>query len=183
MKRQIGIGGTMLILFSIFSLSGCARQLQDLDRTFSKINSFATSNSSVPTNRSSMPRMSEAQVNTLHTLLMKQVHDQSIAQARAEANSDIEKILRVSACYSDSNPHTVLRQYSLPEKSFFEMPMWRTQYHPRSNCLTVTRLDSWKMLARNALTFRAVFVSEESSESTQVVYEMRRQPDGVWLLY
>jgi hypothetical protein len=55
-------------------------------------------------------------------------------------------------------------------------------YHPKSQCLTVTRLDNWRMLARNAFSFRAVFVSDASSESVQESYEMIKQPDGTWLL-
>jgi hypothetical protein len=39
----------------------------------------------------------------------------------------------------------------------------------------------WRMLARNAFTFRAVYLSEASSESRSINYEMVKQADGAWL--
>jgi hypothetical protein len=56
------------------------------------------------------------------------------------------------------------------------------EYHPKSQCLSVTRLDDWKMHAKNAFSFRAMFVSDASSEGRSITYLMVKQPEGVWLL-
>ena len=171
----------MLVAIAMLSLCGCMQQLKDLNSTLTKTNAAVAQGSTMP----NMPEMSELQRQTLHSKLVNKVNDRAIHQAREEARPVIEKILEISACYPRFDIGRYLNAYSVAENSGaygHSAPMVMMNYHPKSECLTVSRVDSWRMLAKNALSFRAVFVSDASSESSSVNYEMIKQPDGTWLL-
>ena len=67
--------------------------------------------------------------------------------------------------------------------SFFNIPSegGRFAHHNMLECVNVQRVKDWKMIAKNAFQFKVVYVAEDSGESTQMTYEMQKQPDGVWL--
>ena len=159
------------IIVAVILLCGCT-QLSALNNTITKTN--------VAMN---MPSMTETQNQTMHANLLKKVNDNAIAQARVEAKPTLENILTISACYSKFDINKYLTAYSVAGKQDYVTPMFMMQYHPKSQCLTVTRLDNWKMAAKNAFSFRAIFVSDASSESRSIFYEMIKQPDGMWLLH
>jgi hypothetical protein len=177
MGKGIRKEGKVLAVIVVFSLCGCSiQQLKDLNSSLSKTNAALAPRSAVP----SMPQMTEPQMQALHSRLSVKVNDNSILQVREEARDTIEKILTISACYPSWDIQRYLNAYTTGERQHMA-PMAATHYHPKSQCLTVTRLDNWRMLARNAFLFRAVFVSDASSESTSIDYEFIKQPDGTWL--
>jgi len=129
--------------------------------------------------------MSERQTMTMNDQLLLKVHDMAVLRAREEARPTIQKVLAIAACYPNWDIGRYLTAYTTAEKAgpySQTAPMVTMNYHPKSECLTVTRVDNWRMLAKNALMFRALFVSDASSESASVNYEMIKDPDGSWLL-
>ena len=51
------------------------------------------------------------------------------------------------------------------------------KYHERSNCVTVRVVDNWTMPALNALQFRVVFIAEDSGETVNFNYLMKKSSD------
>jgi hypothetical protein len=188
------IGRNILIGITIVYMCGCAQQLQHLSSALAETNrALAGGNkapnqpgmyaSNTPTmSAPNMPTMSEAQAQAMHRHLSSKLGDRALLQAREEAKDNIEKILALSACYPDWQISRYLAPYSMEGRSDHEAPMLGMNYHPKSQCLGVVRIDNWKMTAKNAFSFRAVFVSEASAESRSIHYEMVKQPDGAWLL-
>ena len=173
----MGKQGKVMVILVILLLCGCMQQLKDLNSSLSKTNATLAPGRAMP----NMPQMSEPQMHVLHSSLSAKVNDNAIFQAREEARETIEKVMTISACYPGYDINRYLNAYSTGERQHVA-PMLAAHYHPKSQCLTVTRLDNWRMLARNAFSFRAVFVSDASSESVSENYEMIKQPDGTWLL-
>lgn len=179
-----------IIVTSALSLFGCAQKLNDITSLLNSTKQVLASTGNIPSlpraaglqgDLPAMPRMAEYQTQTLRAQISTKSGDNALAQAREDAKPTIEKILAISACCPDYTLQRYLAAYSVPEMGYYEAPMPRMQYHPKSQCLSVTRIDSWKMTARNAFSFRAIYVSEPSGESRSIVYEMIKEPDGTWL--
>jgi hypothetical protein len=125
--------------------------------------------------------MTPVQKEQLYSHLQSVSGSGDLRQAVSEAKPTIEKVLQISACYPNFDIYKYLQPYAADGNVAFGAPIAGMQYHPKTQCLSVIRLDSWKMLARNAFSFRSVFVSDASGESRSQYYEMIREPDGAWL--
>lgn len=104
----------------------------------------------------------------------------------AEASPTIEKVLAMQACFSPSNSYGVYRSnggglFDGPATGGVHGGDYTFTHHDVTRCLNVQRIKDWKASAKNALTFRVVYVSEESGESAEFKYEMQKQLDDVWL--
>lgn len=60
--------------------------------------------------------------------------------------------------------------------------MANVEYHDKTRCLDVLRLADWSKPARNALKFRAYYLSEDSGESKRQVFELQKSADGHWMI-
>lgn len=184
MKKIIVVAvlSLMVLLFT-----GCVQQLQDLNAALGKANGFLAPNSAgTPVasrgGRGYMPSMSDDQARELRSHLMVKLSDRALAQAKEEAAATIEKILAISACYPDYDIRSYLSAYAVAGSGIYYAPMTSMKYHPKSQCLRVTRVSNWKMNAKNAISFSATYVSEASDESSSLFYQMTKEPDGMWLL-
>lgn len=177
MRNEI-LRKALFLSFIVVSFSGCAQELSSIQNVLTKTNKMLSSGST----DMSIPRLSPNQSQALQDQLRSKIGDHNIRQAREEAKEELEKILSVSACYSKYDIHRYLSAYSVAGKQDYLAPMWNMDFHPKSQCLSVIRLDDWKMHAKNAFSFRAMFVSDSSSEGRSVTYLMVKQPEGVWLL-
>jgi hypothetical protein len=185
MKNGLSKCGGTAIIIAALSLCGCLQQLTDLNNSLSRASKMLPSESQVAAPGSSLanlPQMSKPQLQIQQSQLSARTNDRAALQAREEARPVLEKVLSRSACYPRTDVYRYLTAYSIGERGGYPAPMVTMQYHPKSECLTVTRLDNWRMRARNAFSFRAVYVSDASSESATAEYEMIKQPDGAWLL-
>jgi len=63
----------------------------------------------------------------------------------------------------------------------FTLPIWHTQYHPKSACMTILRTDKWAKPSKNTLSFRVQFVSDVSDETVLVNYLFKMDEQGNWL--
>lgn len=177
-------GNTVALFLAVGAttvLAGCLAQMEALNNALAKGNT-AVSNFSGGTAAPPMPVMSGPQRQAMRSQLAVAVSDRGLVLAREEAKGTIEKVLVTSACYTGFDLNQYLQQYldPQPDMGLFS-PMVRMNYHPKSQCLTITRLDGWRMLAKNAFVFRAVYVSEASSETASLHYKMVKQADGAWL--
>lgn len=106
-----------------------------------------------------------------------------------DASSTIADVLRIHSCWQfgpNSGDRNPLGAYEAPGASLFGPALAsrpaKMQYHPKTSCVALLRLQGWKMPAANALGFEAIFQSEASKETSKAQYEFVRQPDGEWLL-
>ncbi len=108
--------------------------------------------------------------------------NQDLQQSIAEAKTTIQPFLERASCITTWNGSS-LNIFAAPGANFgtYSAPNLRTQYHDRSTCMDVVRLQGWSKPAKNALKFEAVFEAADSGESTKGNYLLIRQPDGVWL--
>lgn len=56
------------------------------------------------------------------------------------------------------------------------------KYHDRNKCVSVRAIDNWAMPALNALQFRAVYFADDSGETVNFSYLMKKVDDGSWKL-
>jgi hypothetical protein len=182
MRNGLSKHGKVATAVAALFLCGCLQQISDLTGTISKTSQIITGNHQPGAGGglAPMPRMSEAQLQQMRRQLSHKNTDRATFLAREEARPTLEKILTISACYPNFDVDRYLNPYT--ERGGHGAPMVHMEYHPKSQCLTLTRLDNWRMRAANAFSFRAVYISDASSESATREYEMVRQPDGVWLL-
>jgi hypothetical protein len=166
-----------LALTTAVALSGC--------QEFKGVNTFAA-RSETASAAGSLPKMSIRQAQAIHDQLFEkvtdEVNDQAIHRARAEARPTIERILGIAGCSPDPDITRYLTPFSTPDASNQRSPMARMKYHPRSQCLTVVHVYGWRIPTDNALSFRAVFLSDLTREISMMQYDMVKQADGGWLL-
>jgi hypothetical protein len=162
-----------LALATALALPGC--------QEFKGVNTFAA-RSDTASAAQSLPKMSIRQAQAIHDQLFAKVSDQAIHRARDEARPFIERILGIAGCSPAPDITRYLTPLSTPDASNQRSPMARMKYHPRSQCLTVVHVDGWRIPADDALSFRAVFLSDLTRESSMMQYEMVKQADGGWLL-
>ncbi len=63
----------------------------------------------------------------------------------------------------------------------FPLAIWHTQYHPRSACMNILRVDKWSMPSKNSISFRVQFISDISNETVFVIYLFKANEEGTWL--
>ncbi|MEJ8845119.1 hypothetical protein [Variovorax rhizosphaerae] len=176
--RNIGIIST---LATVALLSGCAQQVKQGNQTLGSTSNPQQSSGPVI----GSPQPSQAQLAAIDATLTAPMSDKSIAEARREAAPNISKVLRIMSCSPRGElPNRYLNSLADPGTNLMNhvAPAIGMQYHPKGQCLTVTRLDGWRMKAKNAFYFRAVYSSDASGESSTRGYSFIKQPDGLWLL-
>jgi len=60
-------------------------------------------------------------------------------------------------------------------------PMADMQYHDKTACVTVKRIQNWKMVSPKRLRFEVVYVGDDGEEQSVRRHELVRQPKGGWL--
>ncbi|MDM0111612.1 hypothetical protein QTI66_05595 [Variovorax sp. J22R133] len=166
-------------------LSGCAQQLEQVKQVNQALAAISNPQTSSGQLGIGGRQPSPAQAAAVDSNLNTAIGDRAIAEARREASSNISKLLRIMSCTPQGEyPQRYLNSMAAPgaNVTLYPPPAGTMRYHPKSQCLTVTRLDGWRMQAKNALQFRAVYTSDASGESSNDTYTFIKQPDGFWLL-
>lgn len=130
-----------------------------------------------------LARISPEQRAAITDRLGKPQQNEDLEQSIAEARATLQPFLERTSCIPGYNGSS-LNIFAAPGYSFqmYVSPSIRTQYHDKSVCMDLVRLQGWNKPARNALQVEAVFEAADSGESTKAHYLLVRQPDGVWLL-
>lgn len=130
-----------------------------------------------------LARISPEQRAAITDRLGKPQQSEDLQQSIAEAKATLQPFLERVSCIPDYNVSS-LNVFAAPGYSFaiYVSPSPRTQYHDKSVCMDLVRLQGWSKPARNALRVEAIFEAADSGESTKASYLLVRQPDGVWLL-
>lgn len=114
-----------------------------------------------------------------------------ITQSIGDASSLIREVLIRTSCYigvaAVPSYHSALGDLIGPDDAVATygggMPVsYMMHYHRHSGCLDVVRLQGWQQPNKLALVFTAVYRAPDSDETANDVWELRKQPDGSWLL-
>lgn len=129
-----------------------------------------------------LARIAPEQRSAITQRLAQTQQNQDLQESISEATATIQPFLERASCIMTVNGSS-LNIFAAPGKNFgtYFGPNLSTQYHDRSICMDVVRLQGWSKPARNALKFEAVFEAADSGESTKGNYLLIRQSDGVWL--
>jgi chaperonin GroEL (HSP60 family) len=187
-----------LAVAAVFVLGGCQQALDQLARDLDALN--GTGNPGAPRQpvAGGGAAMSEA-VRTYKTQV-DIPNDPKVSAAFDEALPTIKKVLGMQQCMpkiNDANAITAqlnqLNQYTIPSFDASanyrgwhiqqgSIPMWNVTYHNTSKCLAVQAIDSVALLAANAISIRAIYISTESHEMVKFKYEFQKWSDGSWRL-
>jgi hypothetical protein len=171
----------LILVVSAVSLIGCTEHLKHINQTLEGVTGVRGGGSAQPPSGPRLPHPTPAQIEALQNQLTVKNADGLVSSARQEAWPTIQRVIGFVACYPGYDGERYLGQYRAPNNGSIWGVMASLHYHPKSQCLTVVRLDNWSMPARNALAFRAVYISEASGEGRDRTYELVKQPDGAWL--
>lgn len=74
-------------------------------------------------------------------------------------------------------PENGLPMYSFPNNKGIFMP-----YHDQSKCVGIRVIDRFGMPVLNAMNFRVVYLAEDSGETVNFGFLLKKADDGSWLL-
>jgi hypothetical protein len=175
---------TPIVLLAVLWLTGCStQQIEEFNRQLAEFN--RTGVAPAPTGSVGMATQT-ATGNTKTELVVPT--EKAVEQAMEEALPTIKKVLSLHQCVKEYPALRQLNFYGVPGVNMAAIgggavyPMAPMRYHDRNKCLTVRTIDQWAMPALNTLVFRAVYFSEDSGETRNIKYELRRVTDGSWKL-
>ena len=106
-------------------------------------------------------------------------------QALTESTPVLQGFLERVSC-SDVSGMTNIGQFITLDAAknvySFSGAMDNTQYHPKTQCMTVTQVGNITMPALNALKLQVMFVSDASGETNSRFYLLKKQTNGQWLV-
>ncbi len=178
MPRMIASAMKLTSVLAVFlSLAGCQQSLQQLNRD------LAAANANRPGAMASATPASKEQQTKLTVPT-----DQRTREAMEAALPAIKKILSIHQCIKVTDGMLQLNHMAVPGVSFagawnlYPNNAYFMKYHDRNNCVSVRAIDNWAMPALNALQFRAVYFAEDSGETINFSYLMKKVDDGSWKL-
>ncbi|WP_390346732.1 hypothetical protein ACFJIS_04905 [Variovorax boronicumulans] len=109
----------------------------------------------------------------------------AVGKVVGSASPTIESFLRTEGCITARNG-AVLNPFAAPGRLFdgtgFQGgPMAEMQYHDKTACVTVQRIQNWKLVSPRLLRFDVVYVGDDGEERAIKRHELMRQPKGGWL--
>ncbi len=176
-----------MLMLGAFSLAGCKQAMEQLNRDLDNLNQGLAS--------ASQTRMSAAKPGTIASPAAQTTQIQLIVpnDERTKAAMDaalptIKKVLAIHQCIKVDDGMLQLNVYGLPGVS---MERWELgypnnsrfmKYHDRSKCVSIRAIDNFVMPALNALNFRVVYFAEDSGETVNFGFQMRKAEDDRWLI-
>lgn len=112
-----------------------------------------------------------------------------------EALDAIKSILATHRCINKNSELLKLNLHAYPgvdfkaddwnlwaENNQYPNSKYWMQYHDRKQCLDVRQIDEFKLLAKNALSFRVIFFADDSAETVKFFYQLKNHETG-WKLF
>ncbi len=135
--------------------------------------------------RDGLAAISEAQVERIREALDAKPATPAIGKVLRSAAPTIESFVRTEGCITARNG-AVLSPFAAPGQLFdgpgFQGgPMAEMQFHDKTACVTVQRMQNWKMVTPKLLRFEVVYVGDDGEERAVKRHELMRQPKGGWL--
>jgi hypothetical protein len=130
-----------------------------------------------------LAKMTGEQLSSLQDNLIAKSKDRDTIEAASQAKDVIFQVLAFESCLTNYDG-SALNRYSapgvsIPNMNYFPV-MMSTKKHIRDSCLSVIKIQGWKLLAKNSLVAEVTFSADDSGEVTKKGYEFQRQFDGSW---
>lgn len=134
---------------------------------------------------SGLAPITEEQVERIREAIVTRPPTPAVAKVVQSAAPTIESFVRTEGCITARNG-AVLNPFAAPGRLFdgtgFQGgPMAEMQYHDKTACVTVKRIQNWKMVSPKRLRFEVVYVGDDGEERSVRRHELTRQPKGGWL--
>ncbi|MGJ3703212.1 hypothetical protein [Variovorax sp. AFSI2.2] len=134
---------------------------------------------------SGLAPITEGQVERIREEIATNPPTPAVARIVRSAAPTIESFVRTEGCITARNG-AVLNPFAAPGRlfdsgSFQGGPMAEMQYHDKTACVTVKRIQNWKMVSPKLLRFDVVYVGDDGEERSVRRHELTRQPKGGWL--
>lgn len=125
------------------------------------------------------------QVDRIRKVVGAKPPSPAVGKVVGSASPAIESFLRTEGCITARNG-AVLNPFAAPGHLFDSTgfqggPMAGMQYHDKTACVTVQRIQNWKLVSPRRLRFDVVYVGEDGEERAIKRHELMRQPKGGWL--
>ena len=184
-------GSLAALAFSVMALGGCQDTLTKINQDLSALNQNLKPNA---TNQAaSSPNVMATQESSQTTQIKMTVPNDSKVQAAVDAAlPTIKKIVTIHQCVKAGGGMRLLNAYALPGVGMITDEMGSTlnfpdsktfmKYHDRTKCISIRAIDNFIMPAFNTLEFRTVYFAEDSGETVNFNYQLRKTDDGSWLL-
>lgn len=176
-----------MLMLGAFSLAGCKQAMEQLNRDLDNLNQGLASANQTRGQATKPGAMANQAAQTAQIQLITPKDEKTNAAIDA-ALPTIKKVLAIHQCIKVDDGMLQLNAYSLPgvamEKWILNYPNSShfMKYHDRSKCVSVRAIDNFAMPALNALSFRVVYFAEDSGETVNFGFQMRKADDGRWLL-
>ena len=174
------------------ALTGCAKELEQLNRDLAAANATMANQraaSLAQAQRADTMALPETQTGKEKPTQLIAPTDTRTREAMDSALPTIKKVLEIHSCIKTNDgalqlnylavPGVDIRNYYL--EKFPNHPGYM-QYHDRNKCVSLRTIDNWTMPALNALKFRSVYFAEDSGETVNFEYLMKKMDDGSWRL-
>ena len=134
---------------------------------------------------SGLAPITEEQVERIREEIATNPPTPAVARIVRSAAPTIESFVRTEGCITARNG-AVLNPFAAPGRLFDATgfqggPMSEMQYHDKTACVTVKRIQNWKMVTPKLLRFEVVYVGDDGEERAVKRHELVRQPKGGWL--
>lgn len=129
--------------------------------------------------------ITDEQVERIREAIASKPPSPAVGKVVRSASPTIESFVRTEGCITARNG-AVLNPFAAPGRLFdgsgFQGgPMSEMQYHDKTACVTVKRIQNWKMVSPKLLRFEVVYVGDDGEERAVKRHELMRQPKGGWL--
>ncbi|QNK71178.1 hypothetical protein [Variovorax sp. PAMC26660] len=129
--------------------------------------------------------ITDAQVERIREAIGGKAPSPAVGKVVRSASPTIESFVRAEGCITARNG-AVLNPFASPGRLFdgtgFQgAPMSEMQYHDKTACVTVKRMQNWQLASPKLLRFEVVYVGDDGEERAIKRHELMRQPKGGWL--
>lgn len=166
---------SVVLMLSSFTSAPVLAQHQSIDRSkidFSQLD------------RPESPNLSKSQIERFVSEFSRPLGDAKLEEGRASASQAFIRVIRVMSCSDSAQPAKHFRELLPPGRNgnSHVSPKVTMKFHPSGACLSIKNTSDWKMLAKNAISFRVLYSSDESDETRTQRLDFMRQTDGAWVL-
>ena len=147
----------------------------------------ATGNTSSSASYGSNQQLSGTQLQKIDSGLTVQSSNTQLKQAVTEAKPNIRQFLSIAACQIHNTNASQIKGVShliaTGTWKYAVAPLNRgeiLQAHPDGKCMEVSRIYGWKMEAQKSFSFKVLFVSPYSDQTTERKAVWIKEDDNVW---
>lgn len=182
MSTKYSMPKLAVAIAAMIALTGCKDAMEQLNRDLAAANASmaGTRTASRPGTMARMEESTKGQQTQLVVPTETRTRD-----AMEAALPMIKKVLSIHQCIKMTEGLLQLNSFALPGVDMSRQGMYPNhqmfmKHHDRNKCVSVRSIDNWAMPALNALQFRAVYFADDSGETVNFRYLLKKSDDGSW---